>query len=134
MAFKQRSAFKAKEGGSAFKEMGSMGESPMKWKAWKKFKKGVKKVARNTPIGLGIRALRGDFKKRRGGALSGGLAGIKEKMKKAMEARKAQMLELEDLQLMQGRRGSRNIRKLTSKESTALAKLQRSNDNLPEQD
>ena len=72
MAFKQRSAFKVKEGGTAFKQMGSSEPSPMKLfgglkKAWG----GIKKIARNTPIGLGIRALRGDFKKGGGGSGSG---------------------------------------------------------------
>ena len=42
------------------------------------------------------------------------------------------MLELEDLELSQMARGG-DVRELTAKESTALAKLRSSNDNLPEQ-
>ena len=133
MAFKQRSAFKAKEGGSAFKEMGSVGESPMKWKFGKKVWGGVKKAAKFGAFGVGGMAashLLGKKKSGSGGAPGGGTFG--ERLRKKLEEGKKKMLELEDLELSQMARGG-DVRELTAKESTALAKLRSSNDNLPEQ-
>ena len=56
MAFKQRSAFKSKDGASAFKQIGSE-DSPLKWKFGKKLLEGAKKVAGITPIGMGAKLL-----------------------------------------------------------------------------
>ena len=56
MAFKQRSAFKSKDGPSAFKQIGSE-DSPLKWKFGKKLLEGAKKIASITPIGMGAKLL-----------------------------------------------------------------------------
>tara|TARA_Y100000593_G_C4293154_1_gene329231 strand:- start:404 stop:868 length:465 start_codon:yes stop_codon:yes gene_type:complete len=76
MAFKQRSEFKAKEGGAAFKQMGSSKPSPHKFlgKIGKAIAKGTKFMARNSPIGLGVRAAKGEFSRGGGGEAASGEA------------------------------------------------------------
>jgi D-arabinose 1-dehydrogenase-like Zn-dependent alcohol dehydrogenase len=123
MAFKQRSAFKAKEGGSAFKEMGSVGESPMKWKAWKKFKKGVKKAAKVGVLGVGGMAVSHLLGKKKSGSGTFNMEDFKRKMKERL---KKAMLEKERKETVEEMTD-------TSSSSNAIKDLKESNPWLPEQ-
>ena len=84
-------------------------------------------------IARGVSRLFGRKKRRPSSGIGlRGISGIKERMKKAMEARRRKMAELEDLESFQGAKGYHG-RKLTSKESASLDKMRRTHDNLPEQ-